>query len=75
MPDCQYIIDLCEGIKIARYSFDFTQEENLYYILIEFMRSPDYLQLLTKSSVEQYNNRKEMTEKDEDPNRFNIKKI
>ena len=62
MPYCSKIIELCEGIQISRYSYDFEQEEKLYYILIEFMRSPDYLRYLTKSSVEQFNKRKKLTE-------------
>ena len=70
MPECYDLIDLCEGIKIARYSYDFEQEENLYYILIELMRSPYYLKLLTKSSTEQFNKRKEFTNKAHDPNCF-----
>ena len=70
MPECKGIINLCEGIKTARYSFDFEQEEKLYYILMEFMRSPDYLKYLTKSSVEQFNKRKDLTDKSNDPNRF-----
>lgn len=63
MPYCQEIINLCEGIKISRNSFDFNQEEKLYYILIELMRSPDYLRFLTESSVEQFNRRKLYTQK------------
>ena len=70
MPECYDIINLCEGIKIARYSYDFEQEENLYYILIELMRSPDYLKYLTKSSVEQFNKRKNFTDRSNDPNCF-----
>ena len=70
MPDCFDIINLCEGIKIARNSFNFEQEENLYYILMELMRSPDYLKFLTKSSVAQFNKRKKLTEKSKDPNCF-----
>ena len=70
MPDCLDIINLCEGIKIARNSYHFEQEENLYYILMELMRSPDYLKYLTKSSIEQYNMRKIMTDKINDPNCF-----
>ena len=70
MPDCYDIINICEGIKTARYSFDFEQEEKLYYILMELMRSPDYLKNLTSSSVDQFGKRKEMTEKSNDPNAF-----
>ena len=61
MPYCGKIIDLCEGIKISRNSFDFKQEEELYYRLIELMRSPEYLRSLTMSSTEQFKKRKEMT--------------
>ena len=34
MPNNKDIMDLCEGIKISRYSYDFEEEEKLYYILI-----------------------------------------
>ena len=61
MPYSQQIIDLCEGIKISRNSFDFLQEEKLYYRLIELMRSPEYLRTLTHSSMEQFRKRKELT--------------
>ena len=68
MPYCQEVINLCEGIKISRNSFDFNQEEKLYYILIELMRSPDYLRYLTESSVEQFNKRKILTQKMDETN-------
>ena len=61
MPYSRQIIDACEGIKIARNSFDFQKEEKFYYILIEIMRSPEYLRTLTNSSMEQFQRRKEMT--------------
>ena len=61
MPYSQQLIDLCEGIKISRNSFDFKQEEELYYRLIELMRRPEYLRALTHSSMEQFEKRKEMT--------------
>ena len=70
MPQCKEIINLCEGIRTARNSFQLEKEENYYYILMELMRSPDYLKYLTKSSVDQYNDRKKMTDKSNDPNRF-----
>ena len=66
MPYCQEIINLCEGIKVSRYSYDFEQEEKLYYILIELMRSPDYLKYLTDSSVDQFNKRKKLNEKNKE---------
>ena len=63
LPNPEDIINLCEGVLVSRYSFDYDQEEKLYYILIELMRSPDYLKILTKSSIEQYEKRKELTQK------------
>ena len=62
MPYTENIINLCEGIKVSRSSFDFKQEEKLYYNLIELMRSPEYLIILTKSSIDQFKERKKMTE-------------
>jgi hypothetical protein len=66
MPNCQEIINLCEGIRVSRNSFDFEQEEKLYYILMELMRSPDYLRYLTESSVDQFNKRKMLSQKEND---------
>ena len=62
MPHSEDIITLCEGIKYARYTFDYEQEERLYYILIELMRSPDYLRIFTHSSIEQFKERKKLFE-------------
>jgi len=59
MPESEQLVNLCEGIKTARFSFDLEKEEHLYYVLIELMRSPDYLKLLTKSSLQQFKDRKE----------------
>ena len=64
MPDTQQLIYLCEGIKTARFSFDLEKEEHLYYVLIELMRSPDYLKLLTKSSLQQFKERRELLKND-----------
>ena len=63
LPHPKTIIDLCEGIKIARYSYDFKNEEYLYTILIELMISPDYLKLITDSSLDHFKLREE-TNKD-----------
>ena len=51
LPHPEIIIDLCEGITIARYNNDFKDEESLYTLLIELMRSPDILKKLTQSSI------------------------
>ena len=64
MPNPEEIINLCEGILLARFSFDYEQEEELYYILIELMRSPDYLRILTNSSMEQFYKRRNLTYKE-----------
>ena len=61
MPNNEELLNLCEGIKVSRYSFNFEEEEKLYYILIEIMRSPDYLKLLTNSSMDQFSQRLLMT--------------
>ena len=61
MPYSERIINLCEGIKISRNSYDFEKEEKYYYTLIEFMRSPGFLRKLTESSREQFRRREEMT--------------
>ena len=62
MPHPKKIVDLCEGIKIARYGYDFRNEEYLYTILIELMRSPDYLKILTDSSLDHFKSREKLTE-------------
>ncbi|MCQ2816539.1 MAG: hypothetical protein MJ252_04645, partial [archaeon] len=58
MPHPEYLVNLCEGVLISRYSFDLLQEEHLYYVLIEFMRSPEYLKIITQSSIKQFQTRK-----------------
>ena len=61
MPHPKRIVELCEGIKIARYSFDFRNEEYLYTVLIELLRSPDILKLITDSSLDHFKQREELT--------------
>ena len=51
MPHPKKIVDLCEGVKISRYRYDFKNEEFLYTVLIELLRSPDYLKFITDSSL------------------------
>ena len=65
MPHPKKIVDLCEGIKIARYGYDFRNEEYLYTILIELMRSPDYLKILTDSSLDHFKSRENLTKDDD----------
>ena len=66
MPEPDKLINLCEGIKTSRYSFELEKEEQLYYVLIEFMRSPDYLKMLTKSSLRQFKERKTYLKKEDE---------
>ena len=68
LPHPEKIVNLCEGIKISRYSYDFKKEEYLFTILIELMRSPDYLKLLTQSSIDHFKIRKKNTPKEENEN-------
>jgi hypothetical protein len=59
LPDPRQLVNLCEGIKTSRYSFELEKEEQLYYVLIEFVRSPEYLRMITKSSVRMFKERKQ----------------
>ena len=45
------LLSVCEGIKISRIKKDFLQEEKLYYLLIDFMRSPEMFKNITVSSL------------------------
>ena len=45
------LLSLCEGIKISRIKNDFLQEEKLYYLLIDLMRSPEIIKNMTQSSL------------------------
>ena len=57
MPNTESLLIICEGIILSRYYHDYYKEEKLFYILIEFMRSPEYLLTLTKSSLYQFQER------------------
>ena len=59
LPHPGKIVNLCEGIQISRYSYNFKEEESLYTMLIELMRSPDYLKMLTQSSLSELEKRKQ----------------
>ena len=66
MPHPKKIVDLCEGVKTARYSYDFRNEEYLYTVLIELLRSPDYLKLITDSSLDHFRLREELNMQDKE---------
>ena len=68
LPHPEELVNLCEGIQIARYSYDFKGEETLYTILIEFMRSPEYLKMLTQSSMENLKKRGQNTSQENEEN-------
>ena len=66
LPHPKPIVDLCEGIKISRYSYDFRKEEELFTILIDLMRSPDLLKKLTQSSIDDFKKREEEENKNKE---------
>ena len=45
------LLSLCEGIKISRIKNEFLEEERLYYLLIDLMRSPEIIKNMTQSSL------------------------
>ena len=45
------LFSVCEGIKISRMRKNYLQEEKLYYLLIETMRSPEMIKNMTQSSL------------------------
>lgn len=47
-----YLITLCEGIYVARMTGDLMREETLYYELMDIMRSPELIKIVTgRSSI------------------------
>jgi hypothetical protein len=44
------LINLCEGIYVSRMTGDIEKEEELYYDLIDILRSPEILKIVTGSS-------------------------
>ena len=45
------LLNVCEGIRISRIKKDYLKEEQLYYLLIDLMRSPEIIKNITKSSL------------------------
>lgn len=58
IPETNELINLCEGIKLSRNRKEFHREEYLYYIMIDFMRSPEILKILTRSSITWFKEKK-----------------
>lgn len=51
MPRPHKLLIMCEGIKISRYKKDLVREDRLYYVLLDLLRSPEMLRMITKSSL------------------------
>lgn len=52
MPRPKKLLNLCEGIKISRYKKDLEREDQLYYVLIDLLRSPEMLKMIAKPSIQ-----------------------
>ena len=51
IPKPDMLLILCEGLKIARMERKLEREVELYYVLIDILRSPEVLKIITESSV------------------------
>jgi len=51
MPKPDSLILICEGVLISRLENNLRKEEQLYFILIDIMRSPEILKRITDSSL------------------------
>jgi hypothetical protein len=47
---------LCEAIHISRLENNTKREEELYFILIDIMRSPEVLKVITGTSIKKIKN-------------------
>jgi hypothetical protein len=52
-------------IKISRYRRDFVKEEYLFYVLIDLMRSPEIIKIITKSCIRKIKEKSEIEKKNE----------
>lgn len=55
MPRPDSLLLLCEGILISRLENNLEREEELYYVLIDIMRSPEILKMITDTSLKKKN--------------------
>jgi len=53
IPDPDELLNLCEGVIIYRLQNNLKMEAELYYILIDILRSPEILKIITGGSLEQ----------------------
>ena len=51
-PKAEQIIRICEGVTAARIEGDNLREEILYWELIDIMRSPEMIKLITRNYLE-----------------------
>lgn len=51
MPKPDSLMLICEGILISRLENNLEREEQLYFILIDIMRSPEIIKMITTSSL------------------------
>ena len=51
MPKPDSLLLICEGILISRLENNLEREEQLYFVLIDIMRSPEILKMITTSSL------------------------
>jgi len=52
LPTASNIIQICEGILIARADKNLQKEELLYWELVDLLRSPEVLKVITESCVQ-----------------------
>ena len=53
MPRPDSLLLICEGILISRMEKNLEREEELFYVLIDVMRSPESLKMITDSSLKE----------------------
>jgi hypothetical protein len=51
MPRPDKLLLICEGILISRLEMNLEREEELYFVLIDIVRSPEILKMITHSSI------------------------
>jgi len=64
LPAAEEIIQIYEGILIARADKNLVKEERLYWELMDILRSPEVLKLITKSAVQERLNSSEKLKMD-----------
>ncbi len=51
LPDSRDLVDLCEGVYIARREADLPKEATMYETILRLYRSPEALLMLTGSEL------------------------